>query len=251
MLRDTYLVAKHELLVTARNPFWIVFGLFQPIVYLLLFAPFLKGVASTPGFPGGDSIQFFAPGLLIMNAMFNAGFAGFGIIEKMRSGFLERLRVTPISRVALVLGLVLVSTTEVILQSVLLVLVSLFFGLTVTMAGIALLLVLLVLVAIAMASASFSLALIVKDEGILAGVTNFFQLPLLLLSGVLLPIAFAPALIRALSALDPFRYAADAARDLIVGGSDGASVTTAFPLFVILAAIALGWFVRMIREAVA
>lgn len=158
---------------------------------------------------------------------------------------------TPISRVALVLGLVLVSTTEVILQSVLLVVVSLFFGLTVTVAGIALLLVLLILVAIAMASASFSLALIVKDEGILAGVTNFFQLPLLLLSGVLLPIAFAPALIRGLSALDPFRYAADAARDLIVGGSDGASVTTAFPLFVMLAAMALGWFVRMIREAVA
>ena len=250
MLRDTYLIAKHELLVTARNPFWIFFGLFQPIVYLLLFAPFLKGVASAPGFPGEDSIQFFAPGLLIMNAMFNAGFAGFGIIEKMRSGFLERLRVTPINRFALVLGFVLVSTIEILLQSVLLVAVSLLFGLEVTVLGLALLVVLLVLVATAMASASFALALIVKDEGILAGVTNFFTLPLLLLSGVLLPIAFAPALIRALAALDPFRYAADAARDLIVGGG-GASIATALPLFVVLAGVALAWFVRMIREAVA
>ena len=48
MIRDAWLILKHELLVTAREPFWIFFGLFQPVVYLLLFAPFLSGIATAP-----------------------------------------------------------------------------------------------------------------------------------------------------------------------------------------------------------
>lgn len=75
-MRDIYLITKNELLVTMRNPFWILRGLFQPIVYLVLFAPLLNGVAGTRGFPATNAIQFFAPGLLIMNALFSAGFEG-------------------------------------------------------------------------------------------------------------------------------------------------------------------------------
>jgi len=70
------ILIKHELMLTLRNPFWVFFGLFQPVVYLILFAPFLNGLAGSSGFPG-SAIQFFAPGLLIMNAVMNAGYAGF------------------------------------------------------------------------------------------------------------------------------------------------------------------------------
>jgi ABC-2 type transport system permease protein len=58
LLMDTYLLGKNELIVQVRNPLWLVFGLFQPVVYLLLFAPFLTGIAKTPGFPTGNAIQF-------------------------------------------------------------------------------------------------------------------------------------------------------------------------------------------------
>ncbi len=45
-MHDIYLITKNELLVTVRTPFWIFYGLFQPIVYLLLFGPLLNGVSA-------------------------------------------------------------------------------------------------------------------------------------------------------------------------------------------------------------
>ncbi len=82
-MRDAYLIAKNELLVTVRNPYWLFHGIVQPIIYLVLFAPLLNGVAGVPGFPAHNAIQFFAPGLLIMNVLFSAGFEGFTLQDKV------------------------------------------------------------------------------------------------------------------------------------------------------------------------
>ncbi len=233
-----------------RNPLWLFFGLFQPIVYLALFSPFLSGIASAPGFPSGNAIQFFVPGLLIMNALFGAGFAGFGLINQLRSGFIERIRVTPVSRLAIVIGLVLRSPAVILVQSAILVIAALFFGLQIDFWGTHLVVLLMTLVSITMASISYAIALIVKDEGTLAAMTNFFTLPLMLLSGIMLPVAFAPKLLQRLAAFDPFRYAVDASRALINGNLSDPSVAWAFLIFTILSALSLGWFIRSMKDAV-
>jgi ABC-2 type transport system permease protein len=251
LILDTYLLTKNELLIQVRNPLWLVFGLFQPIVYLVLFAPFLTGIAHTPGFPTGNAIQFFAPGLLIMNALFNASFAGFGLIDKLRSGFLERIRVTPVSRLAIVLGFVLRNSVVLIVQSALLLLTALFFGLRIDPVGALIVAVLMTLIGITMASVSYAIALLVKDEGTLAAITNFFTLPLVILCGVMLPVAFAPAAIRTIAKFDPFTYAVDAARSLLNGVPGDPSVLQAFALFSVLGVVALWAFIKAMREAVA
>ena len=250
-LHDTRIVTFHELLLRVRNPLWLFFGLFQPIVYLALFAPFLKGIAHAPGFPSSSAIQFFAPGLLIMNALFGAGFAGFGLIDKLRSGFIERLRVTPVSRIALVLGFVLGNAIQLIVQSALLLMAALFFGLQINWVGLLLLVILLLLIGCTMASISYSIALMVKDEGVLAATTNFFTLPLMLLSGIMLPIDFAPTLLQALAKIDPFAYAVTASRALMNGSLKDPSVAIAFTIFEVLTVLALAWFIKAMREAVA
>jgi ABC-2 type transport system permease protein len=251
LLSDTFLLGNNELLLQVRDPLWLFFGLFQPIVYLLLFAPFLTGIANTPGFPTGSAIQFFAPGLLILNALFNGAFAGFGLIDKLRSGFLERIRVTPVARIAIVLGFVLRNSVVLIVQSALLLLTALFFGLHIDPAGTLVLALLMTLIGITMASLSYAIALMVKDEGTLAAVTNFFTLPVMLLSGVMLPVAFAPAAIRTIARLDPFMYAVDAARALLNGVLSDPSVLRALALFSLLGVITLWAFIKSMREAVA
>ncbi len=252
LLRDTYLIGKNELLIQVRNPLWLFFGLFQPIVYLALFSPFLSGIASSPGFPTGNAIQFFAPGLLIMNVLFGAAFAGFGLIDQLRSGFIERVRVTPVSRLAIVLGLVLRSPVVLLVQSAILLLVAIiFFGLQVSVSGILILAVLLCIIGITMASLSFTIALLTKEEGTLAAVTNFFTLPLLLLSGVMLPLTFAPNIIRNIAQYDPFTYAVNASRSLVNGLLHDSSIVTSYIVFIILCIAALAWFIRSMREAVA
>jgi ABC-2 type transport system permease protein len=250
-MRDTYLITMNELLVTMRNPFWIFRGLFQPVIYLLLFGPLLNGVAGTRGFPATNAIQFFAPGLLIMNALFSAGFEGFTLQDKVDSGFLERLRVTPISRLSLALGFILQSSITLLIQSIALIICALFFGLKVDLAGMVALVFLILLIGVTMASVSFCLALITREGGVLAGITNTFILPLLILSGVMLPISFGPPIIQAIARLDPMLYAVNGARALINGNLMDPSIPVAFAVFVVLSLIALALFIRTMREAVA
>lgn len=251
-MRDIYLITMNEIRVTIRNPFWAFSGLFQPIIYLLLFGPLLNGVAGVRGFPGGgNAIQFFAPGLLIMNALFGSGFEGFTLRDKLDSGFLERLRVTPINRLSLALGFILQTSVNLVVQSILLLIVALFFGLKFDPLGALVLLVLVVLIAITMASVSYRLGLMIREGGILAGIVNTFVLPAMILSGIMLPISFGPPIIQMAARLDPFYYAVNASRVLIDGHLGDPSVASALAIFAALAALCLGIFIRGMREAVA
>jgi ABC-2 type transport system permease protein len=250
-LRDAGLIARNEILVTVRNPFWLLQGLFEPIVYLVLFAPLLNGVVGRAGFPAQSAIQFFAPGLLIMNALFTAGFEGFTLRDKVFSGFLERLRVTPVSRLSLAFGFILQSSATLVFQSVVLLGCSLAFGLHLDPWGAIALIALVVLIGITMASLSYILGLTIREGGVLAGVINTFVLPLLILSGVMLPVGFGPPIIQMLARIDPFYYAVNAARLLTGGTLADPAVVGTFLAFILLAAAALALFIRSMREAVA
>ena len=103
-LRDTWLIFQRSVTLTLRNPVWLIMGLLQPILYLLLFGPLLKSIASMPGFPPGGAFNVFVPGILVMTALFSSAFVGFGLCEELREGVVERMRVTPMSRVAMLLG---------------------------------------------------------------------------------------------------------------------------------------------------
>ena len=55
LLRDTWLIFQRQMLLLLRNPVWVFVGVFQPVMYLLLFAPLLKpalgGVDQRRGLP--------------------------------------------------------------------------------------------------------------------------------------------------------------------------------------------------------
>ncbi|MDN5855320.1 MAG: ABC transporter permease, partial [Actinomycetia bacterium] len=51
-LRDTGLVFWAQLRSNLRNPVWVIIGLSQPVLYLVLFGPLLEGIGS--GLGAGD-----------------------------------------------------------------------------------------------------------------------------------------------------------------------------------------------------
>jgi ABC-2 type transport system permease protein len=250
LLLDTRLIFGASLNKTLRNPVWALIGLFQPALYLLLFAPLLGQMMGRSA-ADGAVLQQFTPGLLIMMSMFGSVFAGFGLIDDLRSGVVERLRVTPVSRLAMLLGRVLMDVLTLMSQCAVLIVIATLMGLRTEPVGLFLTLVLVALIGAALAALSYALAILTKDEGGLASIVNTFTQPVLLLSGVLLPMAFAPALIKTLANINPFSHAVDAARALFVGQTGDPSVLLGFGLMVLFAALTFAWATRMFRTATA
>jgi ABC-2 type transport system permease protein len=249
-LHDTWLLFGRNLRATLRTPVWVFMGMLQPVLYLLLFAPLLDKLRM-PGYGQTPSLNIFAPGLLVMTALFGAGFVGFAVIDDLRSGVVERLRVTPASRLALLLGMVLRDVLVLLVQCTLLVIVAVLMGLQADPGGLVLLAGLMALIGLGMASLSYAIALLVKDEGALAATLNVFLLPLLLLSGVMLPLTLAPDILQALAALNPFSHAVDAARALVNGQLGDNAIGLGFGLLGVLAVGAAVWAARVFRHATA
>ena len=217
MIAETLLIFRRAMRLSLRNMTWVVIGLMQPILYLALFGPLLKRVVGSPGFPKGDAWQVFVPGLLVQLGIFGAAFVGFGLIAELRAGVVERMRVTPASRAALLLGRVLRDVVVLLVQGIVLVLAATVFGLRAPLGGLILGLLVVGLLGAAFASASYAAALVLKTEDSMAAVTNSLAVPILLLSGILLPMSLAPGWLRGLSDVNPLKHVVDGVRDLFLG----------------------------------
>ncbi|MFF8597586.1 ABC transporter permease [Streptomyces sp. NPDC015232] len=199
---------------TLRSPFQILFGTLMPLLYLFLFGPLLTRL---PLGREGDSWQVLVPGLLLQLGLFGASFAGFAVVMEKNWGVLERLRVTPVSRLALLLGRVLRDTALFVFQAVLLVLAALAMGLRVPLAGLLVGFGFVALLTFSLASLSYALALRLPSPQEFGPAVNTLAMPSMLLSGLLLPMTLAPGWLDLLSRFMPFRYLVDAVRDAFVG----------------------------------
>ncbi|HEY0561272.1 MAG: Transport permease protein [Mycobacterium sp.] len=247
MLTETFVVFQRQMRILLRNPVWVFFGLTQPILYLVLFGPLLKRV-SGGGLGGDDSWRVFVPGLLLQLAIFGAGFAGFGIIQELREGVIDRQRVTPARRLSLILGRTLGNVVTIGVQATVLVLVAIPFGLRASWDGIVASIVLVCLLALGISAASYAMGLILKDEDAFAPFIQGVSLPLLLLSGVLLPMSLAPTWLRRASEVNPLTHVVDATRALFRGSFGIADVAWGIGVTVVLAALLALWGTRTFQR---
>lgn len=215
MLRDIRHVFTRSIGQVLRNPVWVIVTLVQPLFYLMFYAPLLKRVTEVGG-STGSAYDVFVPGLLMQLALFGTAFSGFGLISELREGVIERFLVTPLSRAALLLGRCLANLVVLAFQAVFIVLVSWPLGLHLRWSA-ALGIVLLLVVGLTFAALSYTIGLILKSEDALAPLLNFLAVPMLLLSGMLLPLALAPTWLRRVADINPMRHAVDANRDLFAG----------------------------------
>ena len=214
LFHDTWLVFRRSLGLTVRQPAWLIAGVMQPFVYLLLFGPLLNSLSSMPGFPTGGAFNVFVPGLLVMTALFGSTFVGFGFISEMRDGVVERMRVTPMSRTAAVLGRTLRDVVVFMVQGLILVVLAVPFGLTINPVGVVVAFGLLGLIGLVLGPVSYAMALLIGSEDALAPLTQAIALPLLLLSGIMLPMSLAPDWLRTIASFNPLYHATLAIRAL-------------------------------------
>lgn len=251
ILRDTWIVFRRYAGRTLTSPLYIGVSLAQPVLYLFLFAPLLKSVAGVPGFPGGGAYNVFVPGLLVQLSLFGVTSGGWGLIAEVRAGIIERMRITPVSRLSLLLGRTLRDIVMLVLQAMLIVGAALPFGLSLAWPGILLAFVLMAEIALLMASVSYAAALWLRDENTFGAIVFSATLPLMLLSGVLLPISLAPSWLQAVANANPLLYAVEAQRALFANHVADASVLKGFLAVGVLALTAAWASARSFGRAVA
>jgi ABC-2 type transport system permease protein len=251
VLRDSWLMFIRYMTILLRNPAWVIIGVLQPILYLTLFAPLLKSLAATRGFPPGGAYNVFVPGLLIQLGLFGASGVGFGLIAELRAGVIERFRVTPVSRLALLLGRAMRDIVTLLVQSAILLLLSIPFGLTPTLSGVVVMLALVALIGFGMASLAYTAALALRNEDSYAPLVFTLSLPILLLSGVLLPLSLAPDWLQHIAQANPLSYAVNAARDVFNGHGGDPDVIKGVAVMAALAAFGLVVGARAFNRATA
>lgn len=255
LLRDTWLIFQRQALLQLRQPVWIFIGIFQPVMYLLLFAPLLKPALEGPlGLTTNAEVyRVFVPGMLVLIAIFGGLFQGFGLIAELRAGVIERSRVTPISRLALLLGRSLRDAMTLVVQAVIITVLALFFGLRTNLGDVLLAYLMLALIALMTSAVSYGVALKVRSEDALAPLMNTVAQPVFLLSGILLPITVeygAPGWLVNVAKVNPFSWAVDGVRALFAGDIGDPKVWQSLVITSVLAALAVVWAARSFARTV-
>ncbi|KAB2974808.1 ABC transporter permease [Streptomyces sp. SS1-1] len=246
LIQDTALIYGRYLRQSLRSRFALLFGVLMPLLYLLFFGPLLTDL---PLGGKGSSWQVLVPGLLLQLGLFGASFAGFAVIIEQSQGVVDRMRVTPVSRLALLLGRVLREATVFVFQAVLLVLAALAMGLRAPLPGVLIGFAFVGLLTVSLASLSYALALKVRTPQEFGPAVNALTMPMMLLSGLMLPMTLGPRWLDVLSHFVPFRYLVDAVRDAYVGAYATEHMLYGTVVAVLFAVLAVTVGTRVYRTA--
>jgi ABC-2 type transport system permease protein len=191
----------------------------QPLIWLAIVG---VGFGSAFALAGGISyITFMAPGIIGMTILFSSVFAGVNVIWDRQFGFLKEILVAPVSRAAIVLGKIAGSATVSVISGLIIFIVVVIFGVipfsSLTVLGVAATILMMVLVSTVFISLGLIIASYINNIEGFQVIINFLILPLFFLSGALFPLTDAPLWMKALSDIDPLRYAVDGMRGALIG----------------------------------
>jgi ABC-2 type transporter len=154
-----------------------------------------------------------------MIVLFGSGATGSNLLYDMMSGAHERTLVAPLSRSSLLIGRACKELLPTAVQALIIVLVALPFGYHVTVSGFILGVILLAIFGVGLGALSYALALASKNhDWLFWGVQQTLIFPLLILSGLLIPLDYGPQWMRTAATVNPANWLVQALRILLDQG---------------------------------
>ncbi|MGX7672274.1 ABC transporter permease [Plantactinospora sp. DSM 117369] len=255
LLRDIGIVLTRELRPLRYDPFSVIFGMVQPLVFLGLFGPLLVGsLGSQAGttLGAGGVWQWFVPAILVMTALFGTSATGANLLFEFQTGAHERMLVAPLSRSSLLVGRALKEMVPLAGQAVIIVAVMIPFGFRLYPVGALVGLALLAVFGVGLGALSYSLAIAVrKQDWMFWAVQQTLIFPLMLLSGILLPLETGPGWMRVAAHVNPLAYLVDAERALFAGEIGSTTVLWGWVAALVTAALGLTVGVRAMARSAA
>lgn len=232
MLHDSWVVAKRNLRRMSRIPEIVVFGLLQPVMFVLLFSFVMGGAIQIPGAGASSSvyIQYLMAGIFAQTVTFAVAGASAGIAEDMTKGLVDRFRSLPMTRSAVLVGRTLADLVQTAFTLLVLAMVALLVGWRIHHGFLEALgafgLLLLLGYAFSWIGALIGLSVRSPEAATSAGLIWLF--PLTFISNAFVPISEMPGWLQPIAYWNPFSATVQACRDLF--GNQVGPVDSAWPM---------------------
>jgi ABC-2 type transport system permease protein len=227
-----------------RSKSRIIGSLGMPLFFLLVLGFGLNSVVRIPG-TGQGYMGFIIPGIISMSVMFTSVFSGIQIIWDKQFGFLKETLVAPVSRLEIMFGQTLGGATTAFIQGFIILVLSLFMGLSITsVSGFLSAFVFMVLIGLSFTAFGIAIASKMEDMHGFQLIMNFVIFPIFGLSGALFPIDSLPSWLKSLTLIDPLTYGVEGIRYGLAGTSQvnpfvGFVVLAGFTVFMVVVGAAL------------
>ncbi|MGW5931009.1 ABC transporter permease [Streptomyces anulatus] len=234
-VRDSLVVAKRNLIRMTRIPEMVIFGLIQPIMFVVLFTYVFGGSISIGGSTDPQLYkEFLMAGIFAQTVTFATAGAGAGIADDMHKGLIDRFRSLPMARGAVLTGRTIADLVQTTLTLVVLAGVALIVGwrthenLAKVICGF--LLLLLLGYAFSWIGALIGLSVRTPEAATSGGLIWLF--PLTFISNAFVPVTGMPTFLQHVAEWNPFSATVAGARELFGNTMPGVpkSVTGAWPM---------------------
>ncbi len=239
VLRGSVALCRRELIRFYRQKSRVIGVIGSPLLFWFLIG---SGLGNSFRHPGGGSgmsyLEYFFPGTITLIILFTSIFSTISIIEDRREGFLQSVIVSPMPRFGIVLGKVLGGTVLAVGQALLLLVVTPWIGIPMSVASFALVFAILFVLAFGLTALGFLIAWKMDSSQGFHAIMNLFLIPLWLLSGALFPPSGAAAWLSTVMAWNPLSYGIAALRGgLYFGDPAHAGESSALTLSFVVTAL--------------
>ncbi|MFF8263135.1 ABC transporter permease [Streptomyces virginiae] len=232
-VNDSLVIAKRNLIRMSRIPEMIIFGVIQPVMFVVLFSYVFGGSISVGGSTSPAAYrEFLMAGIFAQTVTFATAGAGAGIADDMHKGLIDRFRSLPMARGAVLTGRTLADLVQTSLTLVVLAVVALLVGWRThtspgeVLAGFGLLL--LLGYAFSWIGALIGLSVRTPEAATSGGLIWLF--PLTFISNAFVPSENMPPFLRTIAEWNPFSATVQACRELFGNLPPGYPVPDAWPM---------------------
>ena len=253
---------------TLRRPQFLFFSLVQPIVWFVLFTQAFQSIANIrQAIPGTNPIQyitfesltgtssyiqFFTAAVIIQTVISSAMQSGIGMVTDLESGYMDKMRVAPIHRSAILMGKVLSDGVRIVIQTAVIMALGFALGVPIAtgVAGLLFLFAIALTFGVAWSGISTFIGLATKNSEATLMISILTTFPLLFLSTAMMPKALLPSWVQTVATYNPMSYIADALHGLIISGFDWSVLGFAALTILAVGAISLSATTSMFRRTV-
>ena len=240
-MSQVLLLAQRSVLRTLRQPAMVVPSIVFPLLLLSINSSGLNSATLLPGFPTDSYFQFAIAIPFIQGALFSAMSAGTNVASDIESGFLNRLALTPLRRVSLMLGQLTGILALGLIQALAFLTIGIAFGngLAAGPGGVLVLLLLSLTITLAFGCIGAFVALRTGSGEAVQGVFPLFFAALFLSSMSLPRDLIETDWYRTVATWNPVSYMLEGIRSLFITGWDAEALALGFACAGGLALIAL------------